>query len=676
VTTRGIKTDMLEQALTSLAFIKVEWDRNRDYIENFVPFVAECLRRGPGPETTLPAIQSALLETFGIKIPQGALKTILKRARNHGYVTITGDIYRRNDRTLASLDFAKDNGKVSRQYDVLITNLEEFWGKFNLSAWSREKAEQALLVYIRGRSASLLAATVNDSPLPIYEGDKASKREEFVISRFIEDISQHNPQAFEFLESVVKGSMLVDVLFFPDIGSVGQHLEKLEIYFDTPFLLGALGMANDCESEACRELLDLLHDLHASLRCFEHTLDEIHGVLDGIEHTLRNDIHTLSYQRDIREYIFKAGMKSSDVAELIATLDDRLTAQNIQVVPKPPHDERLGVNEEKLGTILQEEVHYRREETMQHDLDALTSIYRLRRGRLVDHFESCRAIFVTTNTTLARASNRFYREEFGIQATKVPHCIPDYTMTTLAWLKKPLKAPDLPLKKLLAECYAALNPPDALWRQYLDEIKRLRERGNITHNEAILLRFSTEAQTLLMDKTLGDPDSLTEQTISEILKEAKVKVSEPTKVALEAALRQKSEAESAVAEANRQTDNIRVSAQRKIYEIEQNQKQRIHFISNKASEIVKWLLLALLILAQVGLAIVGYINLSNTQFPLWIVTAVFGITSLLSILNLTFGTTLMAVIAPLQRRFAERLEQSLCRWLISTDSKSLEVPTE
>lgn len=667
---------MLEQALTSLAFIKVEWDRDRDYIENFVPFVAECLRRVPEPETTLPALQSTVLETFGLRIPQGALKTILRRARNHGYVTIAGNTYRRNEKTLASLDFAKDKSRVGRQYDVLINSLEEFGKKFNVPTWSRERVEQALLMYIRSRSASLLAATVNDSPLPLYEGNIASKREEIVISRFIEDISQHNPQAFEFLESVVKGSMLVDVLFFPDIGSVGQHLGKLEIYFDTPFLLSVLGMASDCERDASRELLDLLHDLHASLRCFEHTLDEIHGVLDGIERTLRNNIHTSSHQRDVHEYNFKAGMKSSDVAELIATLDSRLAAQNIEVVPKPLHDERLGVNEEKLATILQAEVHYRREETMHHDLDALTSIHRLRGGRLLDHLESCRAIFVTTNTTLARASSRFYREEFGAQAAKVPHCIPDYTMTTLAWLKKPLKAPDLPLKKLLAECYAALNPPDALWRQYLEEIERLRGRGNITHDDTILLRFSTEAQTLLMDKTLGDPDFLTEQTIGEILEEAKVKVSEPTKVALETALQQKDEAERAVMEANRRVNDVQLDAQRKIHDIEQNQRQRIHFISSKAGEIVKWFLLALLILVQVGLAIVSYINLSNSQFPLWIVVAGFGITSILSMLNLTFGTTLMSIVAPLQRCFTEWLDRSLCSWFVSTDSKGVKLSTE
>src|SRR5207249_4866764 len=105
-----------------------------------------------------------------------------------------------------------------------------------------------------------------------------------------------------------------------------------------------------------------------------------------------------------------------------------------------------------------------------HDLDSLTAIYRLRQGEFPYRLELSRAIFVTTNSSLAKASSRFFREEYGDAASRVPHCTLDHVLAMIVWLKTPLKAPNLPRVRIIADSYAALNPPVALWKEYLDEI--------------------------------------------------------------------------------------------------------------------------------------------------------------------------------------------------------------
>jgi hypothetical protein len=35
------------RAVSALAVVKVNWDENKDYIANFIPIVAHCIRRGP-----------------------------------------------------------------------------------------------------------------------------------------------------------------------------------------------------------------------------------------------------------------------------------------------------------------------------------------------------------------------------------------------------------------------------------------------------------------------------------------------------------------------------------------------------------------------------------------------------------------------------------------------------
>lgn len=117
---------MPNSIIPSLAILKVNWDNDRDHIENFVPFVGECLRIAPQPEVSVGDLQAAVQNTFGISIPQGALQIILGRAVKHGYVERSQGIYRRNDEALGRLDFAKTRDTALRQHAALIAKLIDF----------------------------------------------------------------------------------------------------------------------------------------------------------------------------------------------------------------------------------------------------------------------------------------------------------------------------------------------------------------------------------------------------------------------------------------------------------------------------------------------------------------------------------------------------------------------
>ena len=177
------------------------------------------------------------------------------------------------------------------------------------------------------------------------------------------------------------------------------------------------------------------------------------------------------------EYFARAGYRTSDVELEIARLDKKLSVLRIKIKPKPAYEERLNINEVLLETTLKKEVGYQKPETLKVDIDSVAAVYRLRQGRFPPHLETCSAIFVTTNHTLAYASSLYFRKAEGSNSIEaVPHCISDHVLTTLLWLKKPLSAPDLPRKRIIADCYAALNPPDSLWRRFLTEIVLGREQ--------------------------------------------------------------------------------------------------------------------------------------------------------------------------------------------------------
>lgn len=641
---------MVASVIPSLAIVKVNWDDRRDYIDNFVPFVAECIRVAAHAEISVSEVQAAVARSFGLTIPQGALQTILNRVRKQGYVERVEGVYRRNDEALARLEFAKVRDDALRKSEALSAKLIEFCGNRFRMEWSPQEAETALLTYLEKGSSAILAAALGDRIISPPKGRVAHV--DLVVGSFVAEMHRADPEGFEYLETVVKGSMLAGALLFPNIGAIKRHFEGVEVYFDTPFVLQALGLEGESRQAPRLELINLLYEENANLRIFEHTLDELRKVLNAAARGLRNYTNLRYAHGATSQYLLEAGYAASDVELIIARLEKSLSSLHIRPKAKPPYSKALGVDERKLQSVLQEEVGYHREDTLFHDLDSLTAVHRLRRGRVHLHIEACDAVFVTTNHSLIRASTTFFREEYeDHEEGMVPHCLLDHVFTALVWLKKPLDAPDLPRKRILADCYAAMNPSDMLWRKYLDEIDRLEKQGNITEEDYFLLRFSTAARSSLMDATLGDTEALTEGTVADILERAQSAARAKTEAALSAATTEKEAAERRAAEAERKTAELAAAfeAQR------QAQLDRVRVASAQAG---RWAGVAAQWIGVVALGVVVYLALLLPSLPggQWSpsTAAILVAFGAFTIANLAFGTTL--------RSFTRRLEVLVARF--------------
>lgn len=536
------------RVIGSLAVLKANWDvLHRDYIENFVLFVAEVLRAAPTPEVSLPEIQAAVADRFGLRMPQGALKTVLQRCAKRGLIKQQNRIYIRNTQPLEALHFDLEQADALRRHSALTEKLQRFCKDRYEIEWTPEQADAALLEYLEERSPVILAAAVDGSPIPAPV--ETVKNAEFLVNSFVHHLSTNDPEGFAYLETIVKGCMLANVLIFPEIGKAQRLFEKVEIYFDTPFILGALGLEGQSRQDGCRELLNLLYAQSARLFVFEHTRDEVLSVLDTAARNLRSGRKAGHFE--FFEQLAGREYRPSDIELVIANLEESLRSLRITVKRRPPHTFDLGLNETELEAMIDSEIHYQNERAKQFDLDSLTAIHRLRKGNTYPDIESCVAVFVTPNTNLIRGAFKFFSREY--QRTNVPLAIRDDTLTTVAWLKQPLSAPDLPKKMLVAGCYAAMNPPDRLWKAYLREISSLADRGTINENDYSLLRYSVEARRALMDFTLGSEEAFSEGTVAEVLAFAqnaiKAEAAEALKTERELRLKAELDKEKALADA-------------------------------------------------------------------------------------------------------------------------------
>jgi hypothetical protein len=505
-------------ALTSMAILKVNFDRmGHDVLDHFVPFLADRIYHLRAEAISVPDLRKAIHDEYGISIPAGVLKTLTKRCARRQLLTVETGVLSPVVEKLEKYDLSETRAAVRRQHAALV-RLGVAYASRQFSLQLDEKEfDDALASFIRENAAPLLAAVVEGAAL-VSLGNSESVEMRYVIGSFVSKLAEREPEGFEYLTAVVKGALLASVLYFPNSVSFSTRLDNLQVYADTTLLLRAVGASGPDWQLYAREVIALAVKLGARVYCFKHTLDEILGVLDASEAAVSSG-GRFAYG-ETTEYMLSAGWGASDVLQLKNSFEGRLDELGVRVRETPEHDRPLTLDENRLETTLQDEVRYSRRPALLRDIDSLTAIYRLRGGHEFRDLERCRAVFVTHNAALARATRKYMRLEEWDRQT-IPLCIPDYVLTTLLWLKEPLEAPSLPEHIILADCFAAMRPDDSLWRRYLNKIEDLRQGGTVTESEYVLLRQSMPVRSLIMYETREDPDAFTEGTVDRVLAKAR-----------------------------------------------------------------------------------------------------------------------------------------------------------
>jgi len=649
--------------IPTLAVVKVNWDDRNDYIQNFVPLIAHSLVQDEEEAVSLPEIQQRIQTDWGLTIPQAALKMILSRAKRDGLVRREHGVFKKNFEALEEADLGSLRESALREYAALVSQLADFANNRYGRNWSLEEAEKALNSFVDSQIEPILAASISGKKL--LELPKSEGFGSVVVNRFVLQIAANDPSAFGYLETVVKGTVLASVVYLDEAFRSGTtHLGDVEIFLDTPFLLLALGFAAAELRSPCTEMLDLLSHQGAKLRVFDHTVKEIEGVLDHAARCYRT-AGKAEFPGDVIEFFLSENLEASDVEVMIAGLDERLQALDIERVATPDHTEGLTLNESDLEKRLGEEIGYRNEEAKIKDVNSLTAIHRLRGGQACHRIDTSKAIFVTTNTALVYSARTYFRKIYGVDG--FPLCLSDSGLTAIVWLMEPREAKDLPRKQMLANSFAALNPPDKLWRRFLAEIRRLHAAGDITDEDVGLLVFSSEARSELVDLTLGEVEAFAEGTVPEVLEAARASA----RLGVETELSEKTQEFDAERkrreEAERRAEQE--ASQRKAAEMRSEGVHAAHSlrrrkVAMKVAGVFSWgvfaLLSAAILLGSVALAFGGILG----KAPLFIRAPIAGaivLTLVFGYISAIFGWSAKRVALTLQERLAPRVERLLER---------------
>ncbi len=484
--------------------------------------------------------------------------------------------------------------------------------KENLGA---EEAENGLLSFLTdsGHSGLHMASNSAQAPVIPFTQDNPQKKVRYLVGAFIQHLQDTSSSIWDYLDRVAKGYMLANAVFFPELTNAHNKYRSTHIFFDTQFLIYALGYCGDAQREPCIELLELLYLTGQS--------KELHG--------------------PSAQHFMSQHYTAADIAIFRQRLEKDLEKLGIWVVDKPTYAEVVyQIDEEQLGKELHNALTYVNPAALERDVDSISAIMRLRRGLTSRQIEGCKALFISTNATIARIAREFCQR--GYDRMAIPPCLTDHVVTTLVWLKSPLKKPQLPMKRIIADCYAATQPDDRLWAKYMAEIARRAQMpsSDITPEDIINLKYETAAYSALMETTLGDDREFSVGTVPEIINRVRLKHQEEVLTELEEQRRLRQEEKKA-----EDTRQERV-------------RQRAQKVAHIVANIIKWGLWIVLI-AGAFYAISGGSPLSQTSTLRYILSVIFGLLGAFAIINLMHNKPLDAIIIRLEKHAGEKIEQWL-----------------
>jgi hypothetical protein len=535
--------------LVSFAMLRVRWDdQNSSYIDNFVPLVAHCVKSSGATAIATQDVQRQLQERFGLAIPQHALSTVIRRGARQGLFRVKHHMLVPDEQALESTNLEPSYQRAQRAYTQLLNKFLTFVKEKYGRNYSEPEVDDAFLAYVTDRAIPIVRLTLLGRGYQPHLGNLGEL--ELMIADFIVHLSQADVEGFDHLDMIVRGCMLATALYLPDPNDQGRKVTDLVVYVDTPIIVELLGLLDDAREEAASELVKLLQDLGARIACFSHTLQETENLLTASSQILSAGSIEGRRVNEIVSYAVSRGLGRTELEMKAATVEDTLHDLGLTVRDAPDYRVQTTCDEKRMEEVLQSVVGYARPETRQYDVKSLAAIWRLRNGHSQRHLESARAIFLTSNESLVRASAEFFGETPN--GFEVPVCTLDSQLATVAWLKKPMAAPDLPKRQIVADCIAALEPGKRLWERFLDVVEQTHEAGGVTEEEYATLRYTVSARRALVEETLGDDHALAVGSIPEILRRAKESMTQETQNRLQSESQSRHDAESkADAEARR-----------------------------------------------------------------------------------------------------------------------------
>ncbi len=585
----------MEKGIYGLAYLQYNFEKNRDIIDAYIPMVCHCLAEMRAETAEVLPLREKLAEIYGLNnITDGAIITIFERMAKdkYGFLKANDGLFIVNKTKVAVEGNKKPKDNLIAGFDNIVTKVESYCKNFPVN-YKRDQIEEGLFHFMDQYDVDLTLGDVKALCKQLTKYKKEEKHLKYIISKFLIDASDKEPEAITLMVKLAKGHALSSLVCLQDLHKMNGSLKDVEIYLDAPMVFNLLDLNDRANYHLASELMQILKENGANFCIFEHNYNEVISTLTDARDRLATGNYDLRKSSRLLKMAHRERMSSIQIGVKIDEFSLLLENWHVSVKGRPElPDGYQEIDAQLLYDIIKDvytnkgtrDLFFNELNMLETDIDSISFVYRLRGNIACTSLKNSKALLLTTNRVISTAS---HDKRINYLHHAIPACPTDVFLSTILWTNYPKSNDDLNQKLLMSECYNGIELDDQLMIKYYEQLKSRQANGQITEAQFLQATTSRLALDLLADKTLNDVNAYTDRTTSEILEIINIAHSSELN-ALEAQKNREIAEAQEISEKKHKEDQETIDKLKKGIDIHHN---NIRKLSNKVASIISGFIL-------------------------------------------------------------------------------------
>jgi len=497
------------------SFLKAQ---QKDTFDIIMPFLKYSVEKTTARNSAIDisSVSNYLNTEFGYDtIPHNVVILMLRRLTKDKQIKCVNHSFFLTSEFNSSIDnFEQERSKCVENNEKVINALIEFAQTVYGFNWDENSASQKLINFFVVQGICILK---DIDALNLIK--KKDNEIQFCIAQFILKSKENdNSPIFLYIENMVKGFFVSSAISLQteNRNLLSAKFKNISCYIDTTIILRALGLKTKEERDASLELLSMLHEKGCRLLCFRHNVEEIDDIIGAYRFKLTNPYQNKSNLT--LEAWDEENYDIIDVDRYRSILESRITKLcNMRIVDTPTIDDYKSypINYANLYDYIDKNMAYSREDRLSNDVKSIEAVCIQRNSIKATNIENCGYLFVTSNVTLVNVVTSYFKiNQIGnrLNAMFSP-IVSDIDLSSIVWLKCCSTHKKFPKQKLIENAICALKPDAELMDTFFEYVDKVRLDGDITDDEAAMIRIEPFCIKEMMTIVRGNKANLNKKMI-------------------------------------------------------------------------------------------------------------------------------------------------------------------
>lgn len=465
----------------------------------------------------LESISKNFYDYYGYKIPLHPMKNLIGKMQSN-------ELIKKYDIELCP-NFRKMKDLISNDktepidFSFLIKDIKRYIEEKFRRTIDLFEIENGLLKYLNDYQYEILNSIISDKKLINAESKKD-------ISYMINDYVFYNIdtklEAKKIFTDLIIANINLTSIFYNRSSSL-KLKSKCVIFLDTRIIFRLLGIEGNYRKQEYNFFIKDLLSKNYELCIFEKHYEEIMSNLDECREKLESDTYNSKFVSPVFRYFIENNYSISEVIAFEGNVDACLSEYKIKKVEfdyKNTGNNEYNIDEEKFYTLITQEYQLHdvafneanKKEIIWNDVKAISTVYRLRQGKIAYKLSDIKYVFLTVNSALVRANRTFVEDN---QFYKFTECLSDSFFGTYLWLVTNNESSFLIKEKLLSASYDYIKINTSVKNEFLTLLKR--KKTDYTEEQICFFRESEISNSLLSELTYNETDNISDELPEMIL---------------------------------------------------------------------------------------------------------------------------------------------------------------